>query len=67
MDSSCCEIYHCQHQHQLFLISKWPFYYGYYTGCFFTGPPPKKLKYGNSRLGEVTCIKDVILDTPNLA
>ena len=27
-----------------------------YTGCFFTGPPPKKLRYGKPRLGEVTCI-----------
>ena len=26
------------------------------TGCFFTGPPPKKLKYGKPRLGEVRCI-----------
>ena len=26
------------------------------TGCFFTGPPPKKLKYGKPRLGEVSCI-----------
>ena len=34
-------------------------------GVFFTGPPPKKLKYGKSRLDEVACIKDV-LDTPNL-
>ena len=25
-------------------------------GVFFTGPPPKKLKYGKLRLGEVTCI-----------
>ena len=27
-----------------------------YTGCFFTGPPPKKLKYGKLRLGEARCI-----------
>ena len=27
-----------------------------YTGCFFTGPPPKKLKYGKLRLGKVRCI-----------
>ena len=27
------------------------------TGCFFfTGPPPKKLKYGKPRLGKVRCI-----------
>ena len=26
------------------------------TGCFFAGPPPKKLKYGKQRLGEVRCI-----------
>ena len=26
------------------------------TGCFFTGPPPEKLKYGKVRLGEVRCI-----------
>ena len=25
-------------------------------GVFFTGPPPKKLKYGKLRLGEVRCI-----------
>ena len=25
-------------------------------GVFFTGPPPKKLKYGKQRLGEVRCI-----------
>ena len=35
-------------------------------GIFFTGPPPKKLKCGKPRLGEVSCILDV-LDTPNLA
>ena len=35
-------------------------------GVFFTGPPPKKLKYGKPRLSEVRCIYDV-LDTPNLA
>ena len=28
----------------------------YIQGVFFTGPPPKKLKYGRPRLGEVTCI-----------
>ena len=28
-----------------------------YTGCFFfTGPPPRKFKYGKPRLGEVMCI-----------
>ena len=28
-----------------------------YTGCFFfTGPPPKKLKYEKPRLGKVRCI-----------
>ena len=27
-----------------------------YRVFFFTGPPPKKLKYGKLRLGEVTCI-----------
>ena len=25
-------------------------------GVFFTGPPPKKLKYGKPRLGEFRCI-----------
>ena len=28
----------------------------YIQGVFFTGPPPKKLKYVKLRLGEVTCI-----------
>ena len=36
-----------------------------YRVFFFTGPPPKKLKYGKPRLGEVRCIQDV-LGTPNL-
>ena len=27
-----------------------------YRVFFFTGPPPKKLKYGKQRLGEVRCI-----------
>ena len=27
-----------------------------YRVFFFTGPPPKKLKYGKPRLGEVRCI-----------
>ena len=27
-----------------------------YRVFFFTGPPPKKLKYGKPRLGEVKCI-----------
>ena len=30
--------------------------YQYLQGVFFTGPPPKKLKYGKLRLGEVTRI-----------
>ena len=29
---------------------------GHIQGVFFTGPPPKKLKYGKLRLGEVRCI-----------
>ena len=31
-------------------------FYDFLQGFFFTGAPPKKLKYGNPRLGEVTCI-----------
>ena len=31
----------------------WP---SLYRVFFFTGPPPKKLKYEKLRLGEVTCI-----------
>ena len=27
------------------------------TGCFFTGPPPKKLKYGKHRLGRLGVIR----------
>ena len=30
--------------------------YVLYRVFFFTGPPPKKLKYGKLRLGEVRCI-----------
>ena len=36
------------------------------TGCFFNWYPPKKLKYGNPRLG-VSTLTYIGLDTPNLA
>ena len=32
------------------------FWREFIQGVFFTGPPPKKLKYGKPRLGEVRCI-----------
>ena len=37
---------------QIFALS----YKSMYRVFFFTGPPPKKLKYGKLRLGEVRCI-----------
>ena len=40
--------------------------YQSYRVFFFTGPLPKKLKYGKPRLSKVRCIWDV-LDTRNLA
>ena len=30
--------------------------FGFYRVFFFSGPPPKKLKYGKPRLGKVRCI-----------
>ena len=30
--------------------------FGFYRVFFFSGPPPKKLKYGKPRLGVVRCI-----------
>ena len=39
-----------------YVLNVLPFFRKYIVqGVFFTGPPPKKLKYGKPRLGEVRC------------
>ena len=38
------------------ILSCYPVILSIYRVFFFTGPPPKKLKYRKPRLGEVRCI-----------
>ena len=43
--------------HKIYSIVLYTYRYAHiYRVFFFTGPPPKKLKYGKPRLGEVRCI-----------